>query len=239
MIGWRVALAVSAFVVVTTAFAQTQVTDATGRTIALPSKIERVYAAGPPAMVLVLALAPEKLVGWTRAPRDAEAQLRSVAERIAAIPEAQRPRVYFARGSMQAEALTLAGGLNVIVAPAAFHGNLLNVSVEDVLAARPDVIVASDPSFAVAVHDMPAWREVPAVRNGRVYVAPDVPFGWFDAPLSLNRLLGVQWLARLLHPTLFPEPLAPVVKTFHTRYYHRTPSDAQVRELMRGTGLER
>lgn len=80
---------------------------------------------------------------------------------------------------------------------------------------------------------------MPAVRNDRVYVAPDVPFGWFDAPPSLNRLLGVQWLARLLHPTLFPEPLAPVVKAFHTRYYHRTPSDAQVREPMRGTGLER
>ena len=78
-----------------------------------------------------------------------------------------------------------------------------------------------------------------AVRNGRVYVAPDVPFGWFDAPPSLNRLLGVQWLARLLHPTLFPEPLAPVVKAFHARYYHRTPSDARVRELMRGTGLAR
>ena len=45
----------------------------------------------------------------------------------------------------------------------------------------------------------------------------DVPFGWFDVPASLNRLLGVQWLARLLHPTLFPEPPAPVVKAFHTR----------------------
>lgn len=84
MIGWRVALAVSAFVVVTTAFAQTQVTDATGRTIALPSKIERVYAAGPPAMVLVLALAPEKLVGWTRAPRDDERAL--LPDAVAALP---------------------------------------------------------------------------------------------------------------------------------------------------------
>jgi len=75
------------------------------------------------------------------------------------------------------------------------------------------------------------------VIGGRVCVAPDVPFGWFEAPSSPNRLLGVQWLARLLHPTLFPEPLAPVVKAFHTRYCQRTPSDAQVRGLMRETGL--
>ena len=78
-----------------------------------------------------------------------------------------------------------------------------------------------------------------AVRNGRVYVAPDVPFGWFDAPPSLNRLLGVQWLARLLHPTLFPEPLAPVVKAFHACCYHRTPTDAQVSALLQGTALPR
>ena len=181
--------------------------------------------------------------------RDAESQLRTVSERIARVPDAERPRVYFARGpnglttaprgSLQAEALALAGGINVIVSPEAFRGNLMNVSLEDVLAARPDVIISSDRAFAAAVHDMPGWRGVPAVRNDRVHVVPDVPFGWFDAPPSLNRLLGVQWLARLLHPTLFPEPLAPVVKAFHARYYHRTPTYAQVAALMQGTGLAR
>ena len=80
---------------------------------------------------------------------------------------------------------------------------------------------------------------MPAVRNDRVYVAPDVPFGWFDAPPSLNRLLGVRWLARLLHPRLFPEPLAAAVNTFHARHYHRTPSDEQLRALMEATGLAR
>jgi len=73
---------------------------------------------------------------------------------------------------------------------------------------------------------------VPAVANGRVYVPPDVPFGWFDAPPSLNRLFGVQWLARILHPDLFPEPLAPRMKAFHALYYHREPTDAQIRALL-------
>ena len=31
----------------------------------MPAKVERVYAAGPPASILVFALAPEKLLGWT------------------------------------------------------------------------------------------------------------------------------------------------------------------------------
>ena len=73
----------------------------------------------------------------------------------------------------------------------------------------------------------------------RSRLAPVVPFGWFDAPPSLNRLLGVQWLARLLHPTLFPEPPAPVVKGFHARHYRRTPTDTQVQALVRESGLSR
>jgi iron complex transport system substrate-binding protein len=38
-----------------------------------PAKVERVYAAGPPASLLVFAIAPHKLTGWTRAMRPNEA----------------------------------------------------------------------------------------------------------------------------------------------------------------------
>lgn len=48
--------------------------DDAGRKVTLPDRVERVYAAGPPASVLVFALAPDKLIGWTRAFRDNEAQ---------------------------------------------------------------------------------------------------------------------------------------------------------------------
>src|SRR4029450_1119236 len=41
------------------------VTDDTGRRAEVPAKVARVYAAGPPASMLVFALAPEKLLGWT------------------------------------------------------------------------------------------------------------------------------------------------------------------------------
>ena len=327
-----------------TAMAATNVTDATGRTVVVPATIHRVYAAGPPASVLLLAVVPQKLIGWTRTPHpdeaaylpdivaslpslgrltgrgntanveivmrakpdlivdvgstsatlvslaqrveqqtgipyllfdgslrdtprllrevgravgapdgaeplasDAEGQLRDVAQRIGRLDARDRPRVYFARGpnglttaprgSMQTEVIEVAGGFNVISPPPAWSGNLVNVSVEDVLLAAPDVIIASDPSFAAALHSLPAWRDAPAVRAGRIYVSPDLPFGWFDSPPSLNRLLGVQWLVRILHPRLFPEPLGPRVKAFHTLYYHRTPTDSQVRALLETAGI--
>jgi iron complex transport system substrate-binding protein len=53
-----------------------------------PGKAERVYAAGPPASVLVFAIAPDKLLGWTRAFRPNEAAF--VPEKYAALPELGR-----------------------------------------------------------------------------------------------------------------------------------------------------
>lgn len=70
------------------AFAQAPVIDATGREIKPPAKVERVYAAGPPASVLVFAIAPDKLVGWTRGMRPNEAQFFD--ERYARLPELGR-----------------------------------------------------------------------------------------------------------------------------------------------------
>ena len=53
------------------AFART-VTDSAGRTVEVPDTITRVFAAGPPASTLLYVVAPEKMTGWVRAPREAE-----------------------------------------------------------------------------------------------------------------------------------------------------------------------
>jgi len=68
--------------------AQAPAIDATGREIRPPAKVERVYAAGPPASMLVFAIAPDKLTGWTRAMRPNEAQF--LPERYAKLPELGR-----------------------------------------------------------------------------------------------------------------------------------------------------
>jgi iron complex transport system substrate-binding protein len=70
------------------ALAQSPVVDATGREIRPPAKVERVYAAGPPASMLVFAIAPHKLAGWTRAMRPNEAAFFD--ERSARLPELGR-----------------------------------------------------------------------------------------------------------------------------------------------------
>jgi iron complex transport system substrate-binding protein len=67
---------------------QAAIVDNSGREIRPPARVERVYAAGPPASLLVFALAPDKLTGWTRAMRPNEAQF--FAEKYARLPELGR-----------------------------------------------------------------------------------------------------------------------------------------------------
>jgi hypothetical protein len=52
--------------------ADRMVTDSAGRQVAVPDRIARVFAAGPPAMVLLYVLAPDKMIGWPRAPHPDE-----------------------------------------------------------------------------------------------------------------------------------------------------------------------
>jgi len=51
----------------TPALAERIVTDSAGREVKIPERIERVYAAGPPASILTYMLAPDSLTGWPRA----------------------------------------------------------------------------------------------------------------------------------------------------------------------------
>ncbi|HUC66936.1 MAG TPA: iron ABC transporter substrate-binding protein [Stellaceae bacterium] len=323
------------------AAAQTRFTDDGGRSVTLPAQIAHVMPAGPPASADLLMLAPEKLVGLTRAltpaqaaylpardgalpelgrltgrgntvnleavvktapdlvvdlgsvndsfislanrvqqqtgipyvliggrladtpvtlrklgavvgaseraeqlARYAEATLALIKDRVTGVPSAQRPSVYIARGprgletgvagSINAEALELVGARNVAT-PALGARGLADVSMEQLLAWQPDVIIAIDPGFYQAVWHDPLWQSLAAVRAKRVYLAPALPFGWVDEPPAANRLIGLRWLAKLLYPARFPEDIRAEARRFYALFYQQEPSDTQLDQLLAGT----
>jgi iron complex transport system substrate-binding protein len=316
------------------------ITDAAGRTVTVPDKVERVFAAGPPASILLYTLAPDLLLGWTRShdpaqcallgagacdkpevgrltgrgnttnlevllklkpnlildvgtvndtyislanrvqeqtgipyalldgrfaaivptyrllgelthresdaaafARYADETITAIKGRIAKIPEAERPRVYYGRGPRGLET-GLGGSINVeTIESLGAHnvagerkGGIATVSVEQVLAWNPDVIVTIDPGFAAGVRNDPLWAPIKAVASGRVYLSPHLPFGWVDFPPSVNRLIGLWWLAKALYPAQFPEDLRPITRDFYRRFYHMTPTDAQIDAVLAGQG---
>ncbi len=314
--------------------------DSAGRSVQLPEHIGRVVAAGPPASILLYAVAHDKMAGWVREPsaeekeylappqRDLPALGRltgkggtanletilalkpdlildvgtvdptyaSLADRIqeqtgipyvlidgsfsqtsrtlrdvgalldevergeelalyaddtlkrleatlAGIPASERPRVYYGRGpkgletglagSINTELLAEMGAINV--AEAAGMG-LANVSLEQVLAWDPDVILALDPAFRASVLSDESWAGVSAVRHGRVYQTPTLPFGWFDLPPGINRLIGVPWLTSVLYPDRASGDLRETIRSFYSLFYRVDLSDAQLDTLLAGSG---
>lgn len=64
----------------------------------------------------------------------------------------------------------------------------------------------------------PSWRLLPAVRNGEVVVFPTDIFGW-DSP-DPRWLLGLEWLAKAIHPGLFPDlDMTDEIHAFFTGMY--------------------
>ena len=63
------------------------VIDATGRTVEIPDRIERILSAGPPAAVLIYTIAPAKMVGWPHVPSpEARALLEQSAATLPELP---------------------------------------------------------------------------------------------------------------------------------------------------------
>jgi iron complex transport system substrate-binding protein len=172
-----------------------------------------------------------------RLARHAEEALSACGDRAAR----RRPGVYLARaadgletplsGSVNGECIEAACAVNVARGPG---GGLARVSREQVLAWSPDVIVSQYPEFHALARQDTFWRRLPAVRDGRLFLAPSQPFGWLDGPPGINRLLGVRWLASRLHDPSARTDWVDFARDFHALFYGHAPTRE---ELMRLPGL--
>ena len=157
------------------------------------------------------------------------------------MPHEARPRVYLARGpeglesaragSINVEAVERAGGRNV-VGEAMGAGALVTLSMEQVLAFDPDVIVVLDPQFMAHMKADPAWSQLRAVKTGHVVLSPQLPVPWVDYPPSVNRVMGVIWLADLFFPNRLHMDLRAEARAFYGLFYHRAPSDPELDGLL-------
>jgi iron complex transport system substrate-binding protein len=188
-----------------------------------------------------------QLLGADAARTAAQAQyvsqaLAKVQAAVAPLAEKDRLRVYYAEGpaglatdchkSFHTEAIELAGGWNVQRCEPSSHVGMEAVSLEQVIAADPQLIIAQDPQFAAAVLKDPRWQGIRAVRDGRVVAVPRWPMNWIDRPPSAMRALGIQWLAHLFYPQRLPLDLKAETRQFYRLFLHVEPDDAALAALL-------
>ena len=171
---------------------------------------------------------------------DVEATFGALEAALDAVPEEERPRVYLARGpdgletglkgSINTEIIERAGGRNVADVPGQY--GLVQASPEAVIVADPDTILTWDRHFFCRVWVDPLWQGITAVRAGRVYLSPAAPFGWIDRPPSINRMMGLKWLAGLFYPERWSGNLREDTAAFYKLWYHVDLGEAELDRLL-------
>ncbi|HTG21115.1 MAG TPA: ABC transporter substrate-binding protein [Reyranella sp.] len=114
------------------------------------------------------------------------------------------------------------------------RGNTANASLEQVVAWQPDAIVTLDRAFFAGVKTKPGWDQVRAVAENKVYLAPSLPWGWIDAPPSINRLMGLRWLLKTFYPIEAGIDLRTDTRFFYALFYGVKLEDSQLDRLLGG-----
>ncbi|MDR1873255.1 MAG: ABC transporter substrate-binding protein [Deltaproteobacteria bacterium] len=160
---------------------------------------------------------------------------------LAAIPEAQKPRVYLAMdadglatscsGESRSTFILLAGGRNAMLCSDAVQAGRPRISFEEIMALDPDVILAESYPLKQIIDQEERWKKLRAARLGRVYLVPRGPFSWNGHP-SLTSLMGARWLANLLYPDMYPLDVIAATKEFNRLFFRLDFSDQMARELL-------
>jgi len=161
---------------------------------------------------------------------------------VSKTPKNKLPIVYYAEGtdglatecedSSHYEAIAYAGGINPHKCKSKGGIGLEKVSMEQVMGYNPDIIIAQEKTFFDNVKGDARWKNIKAVKNGEVYLVPKVPFNWVDRPPSFMRLLGIQWLQKVILKNQSNAELKKAAKEFYKLFLNVDISDLQAAAIM-------
>ncbi|MGE5579303.1 MAG: ABC transporter substrate-binding protein [Bacillota bacterium] len=140
---------------------------------------------------------------------DMNSAAEAVTSQVAAIPESEKPKVMYVAwddpiltvgpGTLIHHLIDLAGGVNVAQAAGDLYPTM---SMEAVVVEDPDVLLLPRVHGGLdlsALRERDAWKDLTAVREGRVYLLED---NLISRP-SPRAIQGLREIAAALHPALF------------------------------------
>jgi len=169
-------------------------------------------------------------------------KIRYVTGRTAKIPVSQRVKFYYVRGPSP----QVTNGHNSNLR---WYGEMAGAdmvtkvyipsdptaSMEDVLMMDPEfILVGRQYPVSVVLNDS-RWREVRAVREGKVYALPSGLFFWDG---STEGVLMMEYMAKIFHPELFPDlDMREEIKEYFARFYHYKLTDEEADKFLQGRSL--
>lgn len=138
-----------------------------------------------------------------------------------------------AQGSYHAEIIDLmTNNLALVDAPSS-KGTGNEVGMEQILTWDPDVIIFSPDGAYDLVDTDPAWQSLTAIQNGEYYEVPFGPYNWMGFPPSVQRYLGMMWLAKVLYPEAAADyDMFEEAQEYYQLFYHCDLTEEQYNALV-------
>lgn len=125
-----------------------------------------------------------------------------------------------AKDSYHAEIIDLLSNNLAVVESPSSKGTGNEVDMEQILLWNPDVILFAPGSIYATVGEDDTWKSITAIQNGAYYEVPMGPYNWMGFPPSVQRLLGMLWMAKLLYPDAAEYDLYTEVANYFKLFYH-------------------
>ena len=161
---------------------------------------------------------------------------------MAGIPESERVHMAYllgenglnaiAKTSFQGAVVDMVADNVVVVEEASGKGTGNEVSLEQIALWNPDLIIFQEGSIYDTVGDNPAWAGIAAIDNDNYYQVPNDPWCWMNNPPTVNQLMGLQWLPRLLYPDKFDDTIADVTREYYHLMYNYDLTDGELNALI-------
>lgn len=169
---------------------------------------------------------------------------KTTEDAMAKIPEADRVNMAYllgenglnaiAKTSVQAQVVDMVANNVVVVEDASGKGSGNEISLEQIAMWNPELIIFQQGSIYDTVGSDPAWAGIAAIASGNYYQVPNNPWCWMNNPPTVNQLMGMQWLPRLLYPDAFDDSIQDVTKAYYSTMYGYNLTDAELNDLLEG-----
>lgn len=96
---------------------------------------------------------------------------------------------------------------------------------------NPEYIFFYPPADASTIIAGNEWQQLAAVKENKCYTAPGTPYN-FISPPTINRYLGIVWIAETVYPDDFDWDMKAMVMQYYDLFYHYELSDAEYNTMM-------
>lgn len=137
-----------------------------------------------------------------------------------------------AKDSYHAEVIDLLSDNAAIVDEPSSKGSGNEVDMEQIMLWDPDVIIFAPDSVYSKVGEDELWNDLKAIKDGKYYEVPFGPYNWLGFPPSVQRYLGMLWLAKLLYPDAASYDMYTEAAEYFKLFYHCDLTEGQYNELV-------